>query len=663
MDECRTIVPSGYLEKTVDATKLVEVDENKAFTWGNNQMKQSVTFTEFDIWKPFDETIDIYKMNDWTMYYVEAFEANIFFNKRFNIPYGYFLKKLISNGVKVKIHYYKEPSTITDVNHSELIDELWATKISDDVDEDKQIKKKIANIVFGMLEKSTNTAQKSHIFNSLREACYYQRENGGRIYAIQEETEDEEKKTMGDTCYILNTTDRKKLVNGFRPMKEMLLQFHNFKMYETYKKLVENGIKVYSVKSDAFCIHEDDLTQVMGKPNHFIKSYREGLLKFGDGIGEWKVSKKSIHLPPDKYKFKYNKLIKIPIYTNEEIIPKDEWNTPEICNEVKEKNPCMIKADLPGSGKSFIGKHFEKMGYNVLFVCPTNHLNQNCECEGVTTNKFFSVGVDENNDKLPVYDHSKFNVICFDEVYCNDGYMYSRIKRFVEQHKQNKILLAMGDVNQLPTITPLSNTKPFQQYADECISQIFKYEINLKECKRLTKEEDRTKLKNIKQDIFINNLPFKQIVEKYFEYVDDIEICYNNIAYTNEACKKVSNQIRQLLNKQHEYEIGNTMICKKYMKFKSHTYNVNFRYKIISLNSTMGILQNVKTKEEHPIHIDTLRANFIYSYCYTAHSTQGCSIDGDVVIYEWTHPRVTKEWLFVSLTRAKDLNKVRFFRK
>ena len=523
-------------------------------------MKHSLVFSEFDIWRPYDET---HELKDWTMYYVETFEANMFFNKRFNIPYGYFLKKLISNGVKVKIHYYKEPSFINKIDYNKLIEELWATKISDDVDEDKQTKKKIANIIFGMLEKSTNTAQRSHIFNSLREACHYQRENGGRIYAIQEECDNDGNKTKGETCYILNTTDRKKLVNGFRPMKEMLLQFHNFKMYETYNKLVENNIKVYRIKSDAICIHEDDLTRVKGNPNHFIKSYKEGLLKFGDGIGEWKVSKSSIHFPTDKYKFKYNKLIQIPVYTNEEIIPKNEWDTPAICDELKEKNPCMIKADLPGSGKSFIGKYFENMGYNVLFVCPTNHLNQNCECEGVTANKFFSIGVDENNDRMPVYDHSKFNVICFDEIYCNDGYMYSRIKRFAEQHKHEKIILAMGDTDQLPTITPLSNTKPFQLYADECMKQIFKYEIILKECKRLTKEEDRIKLKNIKHDIFVNKLPFQTIIEKYFSYADGIELCYNNIAYENETCRKVSNQIRKLLNKQHEFEIDDIMICKK----------------------------------------------------------------------------------------------------
>ena len=31
-------------------------------------------------------------------------------------------------------------------------------------------------------------------------------------------------------------------------------------MYEAYTKLVANNVKVYGVKSDAFSIHQDDLT-------------------------------------------------------------------------------------------------------------------------------------------------------------------------------------------------------------------------------------------------------------------------------------------------------------------------------------------------------------------------------------------------------------------
>ena len=118
----------------------------------------------------------------------------------------------------INIIYYKQPSYIHKVSYKSIVDDLWETQLGGDEEDDKQIKKKIANINFGMLEKPNNTAQRSDIFNSLKEACYYQREHGGRIYALHEDIherdeEEEERRHKGDTYYILNTTDRQTLVS------------------------------------------------------------------------------------------------------------------------------------------------------------------------------------------------------------------------------------------------------------------------------------------------------------------------------------------------------------------------------------------------------------------------------------------------------------------
>ena len=55
-------------------------------------------------------------------------------------------------------------------------------------------------------------------------------------------TEDEKK------YYILDVSDQTNRNNGFRYIKELLLQHHNFKMYRGYKSLVDNGVEVFSVK-------------------------------------------------------------------------------------------------------------------------------------------------------------------------------------------------------------------------------------------------------------------------------------------------------------------------------------------------------------------------------------------------------------------------------
>ena len=65
-------------------------------------------------------------------------------------------------------------------------------------------------------------------------------------------------------------------------------------------------------------------------------------------------------------------------------------------------------------------------------------------------------------------------------------------------------------------------------------------------------------------------------IKKYFKFTTDITHSCKNIAYKNDTCNEVSKHLRKKLNKQNEYEIGEILICRDYVKIKSGTYNVNF---------------------------------------------------------------------------------------
>lgn len=96
----------------------------------------------------------------------------------------------------------------------------------------------------------------------------------------------------------------------------------------------------------------------------------------------------------------------------------------------------------------------------------------------------------------------------------------------------------------------------------------------LKECKRLHTQEDKDKLMNIKNDIFVNKLSTKQLIEKYnFKCTDNIASSKFNIAFLNTTCRNVSNEIRKLENRTEEYECGETLICREYTKVKNHVFN------------------------------------------------------------------------------------------
>ena len=68
------------------------------------------------------------------------------------------------------------------------------------------------------------------------------------------------------------------------------------------------------------------------------------------------------------------------------------------------------------------------------------------------------------------------------------------------------------------------------------------------------------------------------------------------------------------------------------------------------------------TDEKQNIELKVLRKNFIYAYCYTCHSKQGCSVDDDIVIYDWSKWYVCKNWYWTAITRARDLNRVKFYK-
>ena len=67
----------------------------------------------------------------------------------------------------------------------------------------------------------------------------------------------------------------------------------------------------------------------------------------------------------------------------------NEWDVDDICQSIIVHEHVMIRADLQGSGKTYAAQHMVKLGYRVLFVCPTNKLAQNNGVNGVMINIFW----------------------------------------------------------------------------------------------------------------------------------------------------------------------------------------------------------------------------------------------------------------------------------
>ena len=67
--------------------------------------------------------------------------------------------------------------------------------------------------------------------------------------------------------------------------------------------------------------------------------------------------------------------------------------------------------------------------------------------------------------------------------------------------------------------------------------------------KRVSDDEQRKKLEDAYNDMWINEMPVDKWVEKHARYTSEINPHYMNIAYTNIRCKSVSDEVRKKLGK------------------------------------------------------------------------------------------------------------------
>jgi hypothetical protein len=201
LNECRTVANLGWLKKlekqafsrsrhhrpeAIPRSSLAEIDISKAYTGAFMRIKAVPVFNEFDVWEPYKRG---QRIRNLSLYLVEASEFDLFFNKRYNLCYGHFLKQVRQQHIVLGV---KHPSLVKKVNYQQLVEELWKTQISEDFEEDQILKKTVANCNYGMLEKQINRVQKSKLFDTYEDARFFQAKYGGTITFIQEY---EEKRT------------------------------------------------------------------------------------------------------------------------------------------------------------------------------------------------------------------------------------------------------------------------------------------------------------------------------------------------------------------------------------------------------------------------------------------------------------------------------------
>ena len=429
---------SGYFDGCDMKMSYNTIDINKAYTSNLKDIRYFPVFSVFDIFLKYDG----HAIEDYTQYIVQCNDVNnetsVLFRKKYSRCYGYKLNR-ISN-IKYTVLYYRRPSKLNETNSKQHIEDLFNSKISDDPQEDITKKKFIANKNMGLIEKKYNSKFITKIYQTLAEAQYYQIKYGGFIYKVSnrkyEDVDPTEEEIKQGVEYKASLNERKVflLVNKFKkhldetfnPMKDLIYDIQLLKLWQLYKKLEDNNINVYGIKTDCLLVREDD--QVLNDIFHFNKDI--GGVKFESGKNP--INKKIAMVANDLIEFKQPVVNIIKL--------KDEWDVYEMKEVLQKYDRVFISANLPGSGKTTATKN---SGYVMEFVTPYNKLCQELRKEkydSVTLNKLLNINiVGDHNKKAKQHDASKYEAICFDEIKLYGPHYLAKIYDFMTKNDKKNI--------------------------------------------------------------------------------------------------------------------------------------------------------------------------------------------------------------------------------
>ena len=613
------------------------LDENKAYTECLMNLTQIPVFNYFDVYRQYNNE----PLEDYTYYIIEILEDVpkeylILFTEKFTRTFGFVLKDI---QLKYKIHYYRKPLNIVDVNFKSPVDEVYSNnKLS------TQLKKDIVNRTIGQLGKKYNKAHITRFYKEFNHANFYKIKYFGKLFPI-EINEDENKLPF---AYGVNVFREERLVNGFCAINDIIKVKQNLKLSKLCRQMEDLNINVLGVRTDCL-IH--DTTDLIIESNFEVNNK----------IGCYKIETGK-YLCDTILSIRNNDLIQFEDFENLEIKTfTDEYNTELINKYLKKNKKIFIKATYPGSGKSQAVKNYND---KTLFILPYNELALNLRNQGfeaITFHKFF--GLDINDfQRNKSYDCSEIETVCFDECYLHEPKRLLYIDGFIRSHPNIQVI-GVGDCDQAEPVG-FDNI----EYLNKCIDMIFPKQIHFTEIKRLRTEEDKKKMKELKKDIF-NNMPFDEMVKKYnfntVHHMKDVNTSIN-VSYLNNTVERVNNHVfNKVLKLPNKYNVGMKLKCRKYYKTsdKKITCNTNYTYTIDKISKTSMTLFDEYEDIKFEVPNKDINECFKLPYCSTIDSIQGVSFgeDDKITIFDLNTSYMSRRRVWTALTRARYLNNITLF--
>lgn len=348
---------------------------------------------------------------------------------------------------------------------------------------------------------------------------------------------------------------------------------------------------------------------------------------------------------------------------------KNEWDSEEINNIIRNNDRLIITADYAGCGKSTCFTNcFKDEKESVLFVCPSNRLCMDYITKGFlshTGHRTLQLGIEGNIMKdMAIVDLSKIKYIVWDEVYCYNLKVRTHIEYFMRKHKDIKFY-GTGDTFQLQS--PNCDEKEFKYISDKMVNT-FPNNIHLKEIKRCKDKADIELIHKLKEQIFDETYAWNEArireILKVFPSIDIKDItCLNTICYLRETEAIVNAKINQIRGGMKEGDIisvRNKLHKKKEPPRGGIICHTNCEYRIVKRNTDGLVIRDITgASDEFTISRTEFGNHFGLNYAYTNHTLQGISMEGDGVICDVLFWGASRNWLYTALTRFRDMKKIK----
>jgi hypothetical protein len=660
----------GYFDNVTPATKCLEVDITRAYTYAMMQIEMIPKLSAFDVLREYDDS-EIYP---YRFYMASANQDAFLFDKRKNFVSGFVILYARSKGIKVYISHMLIPSETISCSGKDAISAVYS-----DPDISDSCAKQTCNIVYGLSTKKKRKAYCGSMFRDLAEARSYAGLGCG-IETIQV--------TADDTRYVAWKQSKSVLREGYLPLSHLILDLHRIYMHKIHSAISDICV---GVRVDALYVDVNHSTQAIERlkqhgfmfaqtsfatnPNEACKSFDNiGKLRTATktlkSLGERPLINKSLgerteYAPNSHYKFS-------PVYM------EDERSVEEFDRLVEDHKRVLMLGHYPGVGKSYAAVDYAKRhGLKLLGITATNaQRDKLIKRDGVDAVTLHTLVGENPNDTGPTVnirkktelDVSQYDCFLFEECMLHAPSMMNWIKRFVCHTKRNSCRMFFnGDVHQLnPIYMNLSPGVKYSDFIEMALSQICTLVIMLKEIKRVSDPVEREKIKKLIDTLdslenkpeqlkkFVGTLPQIKLEEMPPEAANYPQICAKRgtVARINAWSHSIICPGEAI----DTFKAGQVVLGASSVLDNAGNIASNQEFVVKTVGLTHITITDLHGKDR-TLTIAKSRSALKRPYALTTHSIQGATLECPVLYVHdaYTH-MASYEWLRTAFSRGINAN-------